>query len=227
MMNFFGAIVNLDFLGLMPLGCVMNKNFHHQLLMQTLLPLVTGILMITLYFTFKRAGNVQRANSTFGWFLFMTFLVLPNVSTKIFTTLACREFDQGYGKFLKADYSIDCTSTEHLLSSIYAVICIFIYPIGIPAMYYVLLKKKKSKIDPGQTRMSKELGSAKAGLAKALEVREDNEEEDPALLSLSFLYSNYTPKNWYFEIVETSRKLMLTGGLLVLGPGTASQIVMR
>lgn len=34
----------------------------------------------------------------------------------------------------------------------------------------------------------------------------------------------YEPKCWYFEIVETGRKLILTGGLIFLGPGTRTQI---
>jgi len=48
-----------------------------------------------------------------GYFLALTFLILPSVSIKIFSTFASRVFDGGYESFLKIDYNIDCDSSEH------------------------------------------------------------------------------------------------------------------
>ena len=78
-----------------------------------------------------------------SWFLFMTFLILPSVSTKIFSTFACRAFDEGYGSYLKVDYSIDCDGAEHKLFQIYALACVAIFPMGIPLMYWMLLRRVK------------------------------------------------------------------------------------
>ena len=59
----------------------------------------------------------------------------------------------------------------------------------------------------------------------ALLERAKNEDENPSLKSMSFLYENYQPKYWWFEVFETLRKLSLTGFLVFLAPGTGLQIV--
>jgi hypothetical protein len=42
---------------------------------------------------------------------------------------------------------------------------------------------------------------------------------------LAFLWAAYKPEFWYFEIVETSRRMMLTAVLSVIVPGTSVQLV--
>ena len=49
-------------------------------------------------------------------------------------SFACRIFDEDYGSFLKADYSIDCDGDEHALFQGYALVMILVYPVGIPLM---------------------------------------------------------------------------------------------
>ena len=47
--DIFGSIVNLNFVSLMPLGCIMQSDFHHQMVGYTLIPLVLGVIMILAY----------------------------------------------------------------------------------------------------------------------------------------------------------------------------------
>ena len=68
--------------------------------------------MLTVYKTTK-SKNPDFANRVFSYFLALTFLILPSVSIKIFSTFACRDFDESYGSFLKVDYNIDCDSSAH------------------------------------------------------------------------------------------------------------------
>ena len=124
------------------------------------------------------------------------------------------------------DYSIHCDSNEHAAYKLYAYLMIFVYPIGIPMLYYRLLRDVADKLDPGQREFTLELKSEDAGQEKALEEREKLEESDPRLKALSFLYGAYEPRCYWFEVFETLRKLALTGGLVFLRPGTASQIMM-
>ena len=79
----------------------------------------------------------------FNFFLILTFLVLPTTSTKILNTFNCDELDDGR-RFLKADLSIDCDSPEHKVAEIYAFLMISVFPIGIPAMYFIMLAYRKS-----------------------------------------------------------------------------------
>ena len=88
--SFMSAIVNLDFLNLMPLGCITASDFHRTLLFMTLGPLILGMFNLLIYVYFKVIGAKSKANQALGWFLLMTFMILPSVSTKIFSTFACR-----------------------------------------------------------------------------------------------------------------------------------------
>ena len=151
--NLFGSVVNLNFISLMPLGCIMPSDFHHQMVGYTAIPLAIGLIMIVAYAILKqRTATIPLSNEIFASFLFMTFLILPSVSIQIFSTFACREFDGGYGSFLKVDYSINCEDPSHKLFKTYALAMAFVYPIGIPVLYWRLLKHAQSKmyLDPGQ-----------------------------------------------------------------------------
>ena len=108
--------------------------------------------------------------------------------TQIFSTFACHEFDGSYGSYLKVDYSLDCSAGDHTLAVIWACCMIAVYPVGIPSMYFYFLWSKKDKLDPGQAEYENSMSEEDA-LQKALSEREKNEEEDPTLKSLSFLYS--------------------------------------
>ena len=47
--EFFGSIVNLDFLNLMPLGCISRYNYHRGLVVTTVVPLLVSLLMMIWY----------------------------------------------------------------------------------------------------------------------------------------------------------------------------------
>ena len=149
-------ILALDFLSLMPVGCITsNSNFHYNMLAYTFVPFVMMVFMVVAYNVFKISSSASKkklANKIFGAFLALSFLILPSVSIKVFSNFACDHFDGAYGSYLKVDYSIDCDGTEHKLFSIYALACIVVYPFGIPLMYFMLLRKERSLLDPGQER---------------------------------------------------------------------------
>ena len=52
-----------------------------------------------------------------------------------------------------------------------------------------------------------------------------NSDKQSSIMMIKFLYESYKPEYWYFEIVETGRRLMLTGVLSVAGEGTSGQVV--
>ncbi|GMH98401.1 hypothetical protein TrVE_jg8801 [Triparma verrucosa] len=122
----------------------------------------------------------------------------------IFSNFACHDFDGGYGSYLKVDYSIDCDGTEHKVFNIYALVCIVVYPIGIPLMYFLLLRRERKLLDPGHRHFTFQLGSEEKGLEKALQERAKIEEKHPEVLRLAFLYRNYEPMSYNFEVFETN-----------------------
>jgi len=199
-----------------------------MLLGYTAIPLLlAGIAMICYKILERRKDDstVDLQNRIFSSILLGTFLILPTMSVKIFSTFACKEFDRGFGKFLKVDFSINCDSVEHSTYKLYAYLMILMYPIGIPVLYYYLLNKARKFLDPGQRKFASQLKGVAAGRKKALKERKKYEKLHPEVLALSFLYEAYEPQYYWFEVFETLRKLVLTGGLVFLNPGTASQII--
>ena len=77
-----------------------------------------------------------------------------------------------------------------------------IYPIGVPLLFAYLLFRKRERIKrPTEER-----------------------EKDEALFGMEFLFDNYKPKFWYFEIVVTVLRLLLTGVLGLIKPGSSTQM---
>lgn len=53
---------------------------------------------------------------------------------------------------------------------------------------------------------------------------EDTYFSDELVTALSFLYENYKPLSWYWELVEMSRKVILTSVLILVGEESRSYI---
>ena len=78
-------------------------------------------------------------------FLVLTFVVLVTVSTLVIHFFKCRTFpipeEDGGGDvlLLARDLSIDCEEPRYESMRVFAILMVLIYPVGIPAMYAVLL----------------------------------------------------------------------------------------
>ena len=71
-------------------------------------------------------------DNTFTACLWIAYFSYAPASTAIFMTFDCKRFDGEYGRFLKADYSIDCDGDEHQSMLAFAQFLLLVYPIGIP-----------------------------------------------------------------------------------------------
>ena len=137
------------------------------------------------------------------FFLFVTYISTCSKTANVLP-LACREIcyeDNGKDcfKYLKADFTIECHSREYkrLVSVAYFAIA---YIVFLPLASYLFLwkqnrKAKASLNDSGQKQtFGKELAAG-----------------------LRFLSENYSARSWYWELVETVRKVILTSGLILVG----------
>ncbi|KAG5183506.1 hypothetical protein JKP88DRAFT_262991 [Tribonema minus] len=204
------SIFSLDLRWLTSPGCAMNVNFYDRLLMATLSPLAiialifAGRLYLIARAQFGRTPHRSHAtlqllvsedlNAAFGF----TFLIFAGVSVTVFETFACDELQYVGSSYLRVDYSIECYTPEHTAYRIFAGVMLLFYPIGIPALYMgTLWLCFVARRDHGQTSQ----------LAKA---------------SL-FLWEPYQANVFYWEVVECVRRLMLTGLLVFIMPGTPGQ----
>jgi hypothetical protein len=147
-------------------------------------------------------------------FLVFTYLILPSTAAKIFQVFSCQDVDpdndvSGDDEYMTIDYSVSCSSSKYHFGFVWAIASILVYPVGIPAYYfYVLYTSKKLIQNCGDTSLS--LPSTKS---------------DEYLQSILLLFEAYEPQYWYWEVIETIRRLMLTGVLVLIAQGSAVQIV--
>ena len=120
----------------------------------------------------------------FTLFLLLIYCVLPSVTTTIFAMFPCVDVDpekvDGLDDYyLRADTAISCTSDRFNFGVAYALVMMFVYPIGVTSWFFILLYKKKD----------------------ALSKRENSGQQlPPGVEILSFLYKSYKPSCWYFEV---------------------------
>ena len=95
----------------------------------------------------------------------------------------------------------------------------------LPADGYVVgtqdvLSEAMNKLDAELVTLSEE-----EAMRCSIFLRSEREAKNPELKRLSFLYDNYEPSCWWFEIFETARRLTLTAGVSFLSSESASQII--
>eukprot|EP01045_Picozoa_sp_COSAG04_P000517 COSAG04_NODE_12_length_42844_cov_6.769213_21_plen_1150_part_00 len=138
------------------------------------------------------------------------FLVYPTITTTLFRVPQCKDFGED-ASFHEDDYTIDCNATKFTLTVAFAIVVIILIPIGVPAIFTILMLRAKQSI--GGVVNETALGGAKLA-------PDDADDEDD---TYGFLISDYRPQYWYHEIVTYSRKLILGGISVVMGRGTMAQ----
>jgi len=143
------------------------------------------------------------------FFLYVTYL---NTCSKVVNVLPlncrilCRDTKEEFcSNFMRADYSIKCQGTQynHLLIGTYVSAA---YVVALPVISFVAIWK--------QQRL------ATTDAATPLDSGRGNE----MITGLRFLFENYSPRSWYWELVEMSRKVILTSGLILVGQESRSYI---
>ncbi|GMI18635.1 hypothetical protein TrLO_g5769 [Triparma laevis f. longispina] len=199
-----GSIVNLDALKIMDVDCVVATNFYTKLIMVTATPVLFCMLCFSWAFFWgkiKPAKAKAAMNNAVEIFLGLSFLLFSNVSTTILETFNCDSFGDDPTLFLQQDQSVTCDNDTYKFFKMYATAMIFVFPVGITVIYSVLLIRNRKKL-LDESRM-----------------------EDPSLSGISFLWESYNPDCWWFEIFECIRKLCMTGLMIFVMAGSASQIV--
>ena len=137
--------------------------------------------------------------------LYVTYLSTCSKTANVLP-LACRELCEEENvkdcqKFLKADYSIICHGPEYNRSVVVAY-CAVIYIVILPTASMIALWKQRKVFNKSQAEN---------------EPSDAQEESTEVVKGLRFLFENYNPHSWYWELVETVRKVVLTSGLILVG----------
>ncbi|CAM9452577.1 unnamed protein product [Choristocarpus tenellus] len=151
--------------------------------------------------------------------LIVSYIFYTQVSTVIFQTFACEELTDVGESYLRADFRISCHAAEHSRYILFAVIMIFIYPIGIPALFAFVLWRQKGLINPTVDEEDISMGKEYVE-GKQLAQRSNDKNVAPT----SFLWQPYSPGGYYYEVVECARRLILTSILVFTLPNTPGQV---
>jgi hypothetical protein len=92
------------------------------------------------------------------------------------------EATAGDDEYLRADYSISCSSDRYYVGCAYAIAMIFVYPIGVPVFYFWLLYSHQQDIT---SRFGIDATDSEA-------LRVSKEKLGP----IRFLFEAYKPEYW-------------------------------
>lgn len=196
--------------------CEASYDYMDVLAVTTLVPLCFWACLWAIYFFHywysriihqKPTSTIMATYGTYLWvYLFTSYMVLPGVAVYIFGTFSCHDINSDES-YLRVDYSISCTSERYKSGTTWAAVMAAVYCVGVPFSYFILLHKRKETIKAREVPHT----CSKMDLLK--------------IVPLKFLFSAYEPQFWYWEVIETYRRLILTGVLVLVSQGDPLQLV--
>ncbi|GMH54226.1 hypothetical protein TrST_g8872 [Triparma strigata] len=147
-------------------------------------------------------------------------------------TLETLEVEPGYAK----DAFLLCQSCDTTATSVTLSILLTVTVGAIIVGGFIYLTKKKEfykrvknggKIIFAALQITSSLPAAVPAMPLPKTFKEadlETREKDEELKNIVFLFVPYKPEFWYFEVVETVRRLLMTGVLSIIKPGTYSQL---
>ena len=155
----------------------------------------------------KAAKTKELIYRNLFFFLYVTYLSTCSKTANVLP-LACRtlcldEKDEMCDVFLKADYNIRCEDPKYNRLVIVAYCAVF-YILFLPTASLIALWRQRGalRINESQTEN------------RGLEAQDQGTE---IITGLRFLFENYNSHSWYWELIETIRKVVLTSGLILVG----------
>jgi len=215
-LRWVSSLVNFDAIKLGSVDCFVPTNFYTGLVLFTITPIVLSVIVMGIAFSVSRFLSYRRKQETaktlwdsaMEFFLGLAFFTFSSVSTRIFDTFNCDTFGDDPTSYLVVDESVSCDLPIYGSYKWYATTMILFYPVGIPIVFAYLLVKYKSILNPPDEKDAVK------------------RERNPEVQKLSFLWAMYEPRLWWWEIFECVRRISMTGMLIFVRPGSASQLVL-
>lgn len=194
----FFDFLNLDFVPWNSVGCLTKLDYYEQLIIVTSMPLAVLFFIILLYVGPQLLMNYRENKSDrlhykqhmkrimakfFKLFFFTVFMLYPGVSAVVCKFYVGREVNGTV--YLLANFKFDKETvlgdSKWLSYLPYALAMTFIYPLGIPSLFWWILYKNRVKL---YTKKK--------------------------ILAYGFLYAAYEPAAWWFESCDMLNKLTLS-----------------
>jgi len=200
-------IVNLSFVPWNTVACVGKFDYYRKLYVLTLGPICLAIVVIA-FFIFPQHRQIRALNNRYNGAenageqislkgkintikrrfrkvqklaLFGLFLIYPSISRQILMQFVCRYINEEW--ILYADFSMRCFDSRWFENVPYSIVMILIFPIGIPLVFFLMIKRRRKQHDLKDVRV---------------------------LIQLGFLYDAFELQFWYWEPVDMFYKLTMT-----------------
>ena len=134
----------------------------------------------------------------------LIFGLYAGLSTRIFLLFKCKKVQDHY--YLTSDYRIKCYEGVWWNYGGVAIFCILVYVLGIPIIQFALLMKNRKNLHLSQSTDIK---------AHRIVNKKYGE-----------IYKHYTEDCFYFELIDLTRRLILTGGLILIGEHSVVQVLL-
>ena len=207
--------INLD-LGNILAGSACNfaVPFLDKMLVHTMIPLMLLITILLArlpaYFLRKNHRQMQHA-VVMKTLISVALIVYPGLCTRLFAsikTVSVRGLASNHhsGVVLSVDYGVEAFKSEHMPYFYLTIVCMGIYVIGIPLAVFLVLKANLKYLHTeGDTE-------------------EDKIKHEDCVAEVGTLYLQYEPKYWYWEVIVIFQKMMLTGAMTIIAPGSSAQL---
>ena len=188
-----------------PLACIGADGYTKRLLLWTLTPMALALLAVPAVLLDlgmlrpKRVTLETLFENVMPIVLRLAFVLYPIVTNVAFEAFSCFTFEDGRS-WLIADVNIECYTVEHARVTALAGVAIAIYPVGLLVLNALIL----------------------------FSIRHEIRKKEKSTLSNAsrFLWSEYKPHVFWWELMEMGRRFLLVG-LYVIWPfrqGTMMQV---
>ena len=142
----------------------------------------------------------------------IAFILYPSICAKSFSMWKCDNVNGSW--YLREDFQVQCFEGPWIFFAILSVCSIFIYVIGIPLASLLILVRAKKE------------GTLFATVGNSAVDIKTFERHRRTKNKYGGLYMQYDHRCWWFEIIVMTEKMILTGALVLVGDGSATQIIL-
>jgi hypothetical protein len=203
-----GIVVNLDVMSMLDVAsCEFSLPFLQKFLLHMLLPLFLmvgvglALFMVRCVQTSTPARNKFHVETVYKILLTIALIMYPGLCTRVFQMFKCKLLYDDH-TVLHADYSVQCWQGAHEEHVIVAFVFMALYVVGFPLGIYILLRVNHPHLynleSPKHESVANQFGT---------------------------LFEQYEPEFWYYEVFVLVKKMLLTGAMMIVSPGTSAQLL--
>jgi hypothetical protein len=206
----FFEIFSFDFLSFLgDVGCVLQTSFLTKFHFHMALPPSLMLLLLLAYAVSLRLTKcstkftVESVSTAFYTLVSLTqFSLYIGVATRIFRLFKCHEIAGKW--YLMADYSVVCFERSWNATAVLGYMCMVVFVVGIPAVQFFVLWRNRKYISEDECVSDEDY-------ARHLEIK----------ARYGSIFDAYVSSCYYYDLIDLLRRLILTGGLILIGNSEA------